>query len=101
MGIHSGQQASRSGWASTPTTRMVDQQQAPPRQHNLDEHLRRLLDEVEAASNDVSELMREQLLEADFFCFVRVTDQGGPVLSADTLARIGRLGATLVFEIQR
>ena len=67
---------------------------------DLDEHIRLLLDEVEAASGDLGQLMREQSLEADFFCFVRVTDQGGPVLAADTLARIGQLGADLVFEIQ-
>lgn len=66
---------------------------------DLDEHLRLLLGDIEAASGDLAQLMRAQSLNADFFCFVRVTEQGGPLLAAETLARIGRLGADLVFDI--
>jgi hypothetical protein len=67
---------------------------------SLEKHLRFLLDKLEPRSARLLELVREQSLEMDFFCYwLSATGHGGPELSAETLSRIGALEARLGLDI--
>lgn len=63
-------------------------------------HLRYLLDELEPVKEKLLSVAREQSATADFFCYwSAASDQGGPGISAETLRRMGELGAILAFDI--
>jgi hypothetical protein len=66
---------------------------------SLERHLSYLLEIVEPAKRHLLDVIEEQSLRADMFCYwVSATGQGGPEIGSDTLRRISELGASLGFE---
>jgi Domain of unknown function (DUF4279) len=66
---------------------------------SLERHVLFLLERVEPVAGELRALMEEQGLRADFHCYwVSATGQGGPIVTAETLSRMGAIGATLGFE---
>jgi len=66
---------------------------------STERHIVYLLELLEPVSQKLLEVVDQQALEARFGCYwVSAAGQGGPGLSADALARMARLNATLGFE---
>jgi hypothetical protein len=66
---------------------------------NLERHILYLLEILEPVKRQLLDVVHEQSLSADFYCYwVSATGQGGPEVTAETLGRISDLDATLGFE---
>jgi hypothetical protein len=63
---------------------------------SLEQHLLFLLGKIEPVSEALREVIEQQQLEADFFCYwASSAGHGGPVLTPEVLRRIADLGALL------
>ncbi len=66
---------------------------------SLERHLLHLLRTIEPVKRELLAVIKEQSLEADFYCYwVSASGRGGPEVSPRTLRQIGDLHATLGFE---
>ena len=66
---------------------------------SLERHLIHLLDAIEPAARALNALRTQCDLRADFFCYwLSATGNGGPEVSAATLARMAALDASLIID---
>jgi hypothetical protein len=66
---------------------------------NLEKHLTYLIDQFMPLNETLHDICKEQLLQADFFCYwLSATGHGGPEFSPEILGKISQLRAHLSID---